>query len=91
MRIYNRQFTINDAEALYQAANIPPLLTLQASGGALTFSWPSWASGYTLKSANSLAAGVSWTAAPGSPVLVNAIMYQTNSVGPGTMFFRLAK
>ena len=91
MRIYNRQFTINDAEALYQAANIPPLLTLQASGGTLTFSWPSWASGYTLKSANSLAAGVSWTAAPGSPVLVNAIMYQTNSVGPGTMFFRLAK
>jgi hypothetical protein len=91
VRVYNRQFTINDAEALYQAANVPPALAIQASGNNVVFSWPSWASSYTLKSATSLASGAAWTTVSGTPVLVDAAYYQTNSVGAGTRFFRLAK
>jgi hypothetical protein len=92
MRMYNRIFNLNDAEYLYQAANQPPTLSMQVSGGTLTFSWPSWAGwAYTLKSATSLAPGATWTTVSGSPILTNATMIQTDAVGAGTRFYRLVK
>lgn len=91
VRIYNRRFNINDAEALYQAANIPPPLSMQVSGSTLTFSWPSWASGYTLKSSSSLLPGATWTAVGGSAALSGATMIQTDTAGSGPMFYRLVK
>jgi hypothetical protein len=91
VRIYNRLLTINDAEALYQDANIPPVLSLSASGSTLTFSWPSWASSYVLKSATSLASGATWSPVPGSPTLTNATLTQTDTLGSGLKFYRLVK
>jgi hypothetical protein len=91
LRIYNRVFTINDAEALYEMANFPPTLSMQVSAGTLTFSWPSWAEGYVLKRATSLAPGATWTAVPGSPTLVNTTRSQTDALGAGAKFYRLAK
>jgi hypothetical protein len=100
LRIYNRRLNTPEAEALYLTAPVPPappIITMYRNGATLTFSWPSWASGYTLKSSTSLDPSATWSTVVGTPVLTNltptsvATMIQTDTIGEDTLFYRLAK
>lgn len=92
LRFYNRQFTINEAESLYQAANQPPTVAMSRTNNTLTVSWPSWASDFTLQSAPALSpSGTGWTNVPGTPNLIGTTRSLSDPVGNGTKFYRLRR
>jgi hypothetical protein len=92
MRIYNRAFNLNDVEALYEAGNIQPPLSVGSTNGVITLSWPSWASDYVPQSADAIAAsGTVWNSVPGTPLLNGASRTLTITLGTGSKYYRLKK
>lgn len=66
-----------------------PPLAIAHSGDTLTLTWPDWAAGFTLQTAEALPTGP-WTPAPGTPVLANGSYQLTVPAQSQVRFYRLA-
>ena len=92
-RIYDGRLTPAEIVADYKfgpdALALPVTLVWSNAANGLTFSWPSWATGFALETTSVLGAG--WTPAAQSPMLVNdrwqLRLSATNSQG----FYRLRR
>lgn len=93
-RIYDGRLTPQQIATDFQsgpdALALPVALVQSNSAAGLTLSWPSWAVGFTLQSANDLSSGI-WNTLTSSPVLTNNQWWlnlaMTNSAG----FYRLKR
>jgi pimeloyl-ACP methyl ester carboxylesterase len=84
----NAIVTISDI-AFY--VTLPPPLQIQLAGTNVVVSWPFWAAGFVLESANKLAPPASWTTVTNVPVIVNFQYTVTNQISGGSRFYRLAE
>jgi uncharacterized repeat protein (TIGR03803 family) len=84
----NAIVTISDI-AFY--VTLPPPLQIQLAGTNVVVSWPFWAAGFVLESANKLAPPASWTTVTNMPVIVNFQYTVTNQISGGRRFYRLAE
>jgi hypothetical protein len=84
----NASVTISDI-AFY--VSLPPSLQIQLAGTNVVVSWPFWAAGFVLESANKLAPPISWATVTNVPVIVNFQYTVTNQVSGGSRFYRLAQ
>ncbi len=67
-----------------------PTIASSTVGNKLVLSWGTNWTGYTLYSSTSMSAGATWTKLSKSPVVNGASNVMTNTMSPGTMFYRLA-
>jgi PKD repeat protein len=81
--------TATNTTTVYAA---PPALTISQPGnGALTLSWPAWATGYALYSTTNLAPPILWSPATYATLSTNgAAITATLSATNNTTFFRLS-
>ncbi len=63
----------------------------QASAGSLVISWPQSATGYVLKSSNTLGSAANWQPVSGNPTVVNGNYQVTVPTSKATEFFLLQK
>lgn len=94
LRLYDGQLTPQqiaaDAIAGPENLTLPVTLSASASSGSMTFSWPSWALGYTLYSTVDLSGGT-WTAISQSPSLANGQWSITIPMTGATAYYQLEK
>ena len=71
-------------------ATTPPQLSLVRSAGNVILSWPTSATGFTLRSKGSLATATWQTNSP-APVVNGAVYTVTEAIGPNNKFYQLIK
>jgi len=81
--------TIPSGSTTYTASFVPPSVTLNASGGQLTLSWPAWASPLVLHQTTNLTPPVAWTPVTNTPALWNDSLWLTLPAVEEKTFFRL--
>jgi len=81
--------TIPSGNTTYTASFVPPSVTLNASGGQLTLSWPAWASPLVLHQTTNLTPPVAWTPVTNTPAIWNDSLLLTLPAVEEKTFFRL--
>jgi arabinan endo-1,5-alpha-L-arabinosidase len=81
--------TIPSGNTTYTASFVPPSVTLNASGGQLTLSWPAWASPLVLHQTTNLTPPVAWTPVTNTPAIWNDSLWLTLPAVEEKTFFRL--
>ncbi len=77
---------------LYQGVAGPPLITATASGNTLVLTWPSFYSGYTLKTSPRVEAPyLTWSTVPDAPVATNWYYMVTLPMTNSTAYYLLHK
>ncbi len=79
---------VNEVRVLINTSK--PELRIRVVSDAVRLSWPNW-EGYLLESNEDLAAVAGWFAVTNVPVVVGNQKIVTNSVGTGSLFYRLRK
>lgn len=69
---------------------VEPELQISYSAGSVTLKWPASATGFALESSPNLGSGT-WTAVPGTPVVINGFNNLTVAAGQPAAYYRLKK
>ena len=66
-----------------------PTLSITLTGNNAVLYWPTNTVGFVLEHNNSVVASNGWTVVSPAPIAINGFQYVTNSLAPGSHFYRL--
>ena len=93
--LYNRVLSASELAAIYAAGSLgkcsAPQLTIIRSGANVLLTWPTNATGFTLKSTTNLVSSTVWTNVSPAPVVVNGQNTVTNPISGARQFYRLSQ
>ena len=95
LRIYDGRLTADEIAADYTAGpDILPQkvsLTMAQTPGGYTFSWPSYAPGFTLQSSAALGNNAAWHPVSSAPIISNGYYWLTAPATVADAYFRLSR